>query len=161
MSTEHAKEEMTKIRSMILRLNDLHENTSFCQDELHEAAEMPRLIIDALKQDSHPVTSAFMRGFCEWNESETQRKIDNAMEGFENIVQNNVVTDDQLSCAIEMNEIVLEYLERRMSGPNVFSAGLVLELNSLKNIRTARQTRCDLLQRRRIDSSDGSPTKRL
>lgn len=74
-----------------------------------------------------------------WTESQRHKSIKSAVEGFRNLFQNSVITDEQLNDAIEMNETVIEYLESRMSGSNIFTAGLVLELRSLKGIEKIRK----------------------
>lgn len=73
-----------------------------------------------------------------WTESQRRKIIKSAVEGFGNLFQNSVITDEQLNDAIEMNETVIEYLESRMSGSNIFTAGLVLELKHLKEVKRLR-----------------------
>ncbi len=72
-------------------------------------------------------------------DNQIKDKISKAVVGLNNLNTQMVIEDDELSAAIELNEIVIDYLSKRHPGINILLTGLTIELAQLKNLVRNRE----------------------
>lgn len=152
MSSEITEEHLSKIQSILGRLNELQAKTEFDESELNEIKSAPDAIAESLKileGSYHPLASALISSLRGWGTNFRDKKIKSAVEGLKFLKAGDKgegISDDQLDDLIDLDETVVLYLETRMYGSNIFTAGLVMELHSLKKFRESRKTSPGLAQ---------------
>lgn len=78
--------------------------------------------------------------------SPRSKKIQSAIECLKSLVEKKAFTAEQLEDLIELDLTVIEYLERRMGGSNIFTVGFILELRSLQEVKATRKTELEFSQ---------------
>jgi len=71
----------------------------------------------------------------------TKAKIESAIAGINSLEKKGIIEDQQLDDAIEIEKIVLEYLEKRI-GNSLLLLGFITELHQFERMRERRKENC-------------------